>query len=1512
MQKKQRFVADQRYDLPQHERMLNFIDAEFYTYNKNFIYPLNRIVKGWTLINNGGLQVKVNKTIDSLLINPERADHETVVLRKTTDDDLLLDLDDNATNYVEVQIVTGTGAPDTVAIWDPTANAGQGEEFTQTVDTCVQETPVLVSNTVSFSGDPDKLPLAIVTTSGGNISTITDARELMFHVDSYWNFGSPRSDKGIGNLIEAYQALATAIKEIKGTPEWTDAPWPSVAVLKEFQNMFITGGGNIEWEGTQGANTLGWSSSMLIEIADRANSYTINAGSVILAEGEAMYVVIPADVPSPALTPIVAAIEDVPIDPTSVGFDPGIQIIFFRRNNKINGLLDMPELDSGEVAVVGVDLPSAIRTKLGITSETATEAYSAALIDQGFGILAGSSYPTAINRIGERTGTLLKADYIDLEATVLPSGVSATIDGASLVNGNRVLFANAALNGIYEIAGVGVAITWDKKDVFSGSDVPTNGDTVSIKSGTSYFKTVWRYRDSTIGWRPMESADISSEPTGFPNRDDSEISFDDGTRTFTIQPLAPATHFDYMTQGRIHRKSSAQTVVIPNTEGIHFIYFDGATLITSQVWSYEIIKEYAFVASVYWDATNSVGVLIGDERHGLTLDGATHKYLHNTVGCRWVSGLSLGNFTTGGTGAANADAQMSVSNGLMYDEDIELLPVHNAAPSSPFEQILDPIAEIPVLYRDGAAGDWRKAGASQYPVSTGVNRIQYNNPAGPWTQPEATSDGNFVAMWIFGTNSITEPIIAIMGQREDTTLANAQANNSYESLSFGVLPSNEMKVLYRLIFETSSAFTNAPKASLRDVRDLRQAIDTSIAAFSASDHGLLTGLNDPDHPAFAIFTGSAAATPPTYNGALSPSDTRVSDALETLNKLLGQMRIKPHPSDPNRVVVRGAERTLNSGTKLIQEIKNLVMKFDGAEIEFTTGLVFKDDGVTPLGQNFAPVVVPAGNYQWYSVQATPGTSNLDNSLNVQLLILAGSSNNAVLANAPYAAFASNATKIGQVYVQSTGGGIQAITAANIRQLGVGSGSGSGSVGPGQLFIEELRRRLEDDGFTLNWLTPNVPEVHENDRVDVSSTGFYDIANGEYDLNNTEFLLTTQHYGSQFLLSEQENLQAELHALWSDGAIDDAATYELSKDGGANFETVTMERVGESNKFRGVHVFAEPPGTTQYEYDVINANAIAELNDNNSQSYAVKLSSLAAGVKKKILSGNVYINKVGSPTGDLSVKIVKDDANAPGDTVVGQNSDTISISSLSAGNNIVAIDIPAILVEGDYWLVIETTQAYKDNFNTGVDAVSVRVDSTSGTYPEGDSVKFNGTAWFTDAGNQAVFDLDGYTYDLRVKITASQTASLLGLGVFYGEQNPLVYDEHQAIQRFDLDGDDDETELTVTKFVPDPLTCKVYLVNTGQVIRWPAFAVDGRKLVFAAGQFLIPGETVYVLVDQSEAQVFDNSDMNANLLASNHLGSTDATIDRSQPGRGIIVQRPDGTKREITLDNFDNIVVLSVP
>ena len=48
------------------------------------------------------------------------------------------------------------------------------------------------------------------------------------------------------------------------------------------------------------------------------------------------------------------------------------------------------------------------------------------------------------------------------------------------------------------------------------------------------------------------------------------------------------------------------------------------------------------------------------------------------------------------------------------------------------------------------------------------------------------------------------------------------------------------------------------------------------------------------------------------------------------------------------------------------------------------------------------------------------------------------------------------------------------------------------------------------------------------------------------------------------------------------------------------------------------------------------------------------------------------------------------------------------------------------------------------------------------------------------------------------------------------------------------------------------------------------------------------------------------------MAENHLGSQDGSQDLSIAGRGIILRRPDGTLRELTIDDLDNIAIKSVP
>lgn len=627
---------------------------------------------------------------------------------------------------------------------------------------------------------------------------------------------------------------------------------------------------------------------------------------------------------------------------------------------------------------------------------------------------------------------------VDLTTTVLPTGPSVTIDGVTLVNGDKVLFANPSINGIFQVRGIGSSALWNQISSFNYSTAPSEGELVRVQDGTDYLQTTWQF-DSSSRWRPIEGASVIKEPTGFPVRTDSTLSFNDGTRTFTITPNP--TYFDYFIKGKPYRKNSAQSVVIPNADGMHYIYFDGDTLSTTQTFSDDILREYAFVATVYWSVSADEGILIGDERHSLTMDAATHAYLHRTFGAQVRGGLSLGNFTIVGTGAANADATASVSNGSVIDEDLEHDVVHSATPSADFEQVLSTVAELPVFYRAGVNGYWEKDVATQYPVKQGTSRIQWNQyTLGSWGTVDASGDSRYVAMWVFATNNINEPIIAVLGQNEWALLSDAQANETYEALLLGDLPTLEMKVMYRLIFETSSLFANTPKAALRDVRDLRSAIDTGAAQYSPSDHGLLSGLSDQDHPASAI-----TANVTNFLGTLGASDDDVQKALDTIDRYFRSLQLKEHPSNKKRVTLTGADASKTDGTLIGQAVSIFLMEFDGAEIDFSTGNVYKADGVTPLGNNFTPAVITANYYKWYSVSLVPDVLSATNRFTMKVLIEPGNGDDIGPSTAERAVF-TGTVKIGQVSVQESSGTIADIYQSAIVQLGVGSGGGGGGDG----------------------------------------------------------------------------------------------------------------------------------------------------------------------------------------------------------------------------------------------------------------------------------------------------------------------------------------------------------------------------------------------------------------------------------------------------------------------------------
>jgi len=274
------------------------------------------------------------------------------------------------------------------------------------------------------------------------------------------------------------------------------------------------------------------------------------------------------------------------------------------------------------------------------------------------------------------------------------------------------LFTQGAIEGVYQLSGVGVALAWDKLPVFKASETPVNGKLIRVLEGSAHLQTLFERFLPNI-WRPFNVSEITEESTGHPERTDSEVTFIEGTRTVSIAPKAPATFFDIYQKGRIFRFNGTKSVIIPDAEGLHHIFFDGSTLSSTQVFSLDLIQNLVFVTTIYWDATNNEAVMFGEKRQGMDMDGATNAYIYSTAGTRYLSGLAM-TFNDAGDGSADAHAQVALADGDILDSDLLHQIKNNAAPSEIFEQILTPTAEIPILYRDAASGEWRKETANTF------------------------------------------------------------------------------------------------------------------------------------------------------------------------------------------------------------------------------------------------------------------------------------------------------------------------------------------------------------------------------------------------------------------------------------------------------------------------------------------------------------------------------------------------------------------------------------------------------------------------------------------------------------------------------------------------------------------------------------------------------------------------------------------------------------------------------
>jgi hypothetical protein len=1484
VRRRQNWLGQQRVDAPHLKSIESAVSNDFDELIKGLVIGENKsyVVRGFEISMPGaisssatGLQLLVENSAILHGASDESGTFYTIptgtnpeLLNPTVNSRVQGSFTPSADNFIGIEFLRNINdsTTDQVNFWNPTSNI----EFTKTVPLAITLDYKIVINTTLTS---NVLPIAVVkTNSSNNVESITDRRPMLYRLGTagfsnpnpfhlydwsegrtenfYTSFSSTSNpfaggDKQIATMKDFFDAIMTEFKLLKGTPFWYSESAGSISRLRQdIANMAFTGKGNVihgafDFQGIQ----TGMTTSVIIKTIDTSVSG--------------------------------------PITLTANGVDTIDTIIF--DHNFVNPT-NQVYLYSGN----GLQVPSANITleskagQLNWTDDLFLNFIGGRLRYRILKNEASNHITLSNNQVAYVKlvrGVNIVPNIKFTQTSTIVESVGGVIWTTDLQPGDFIKDASKGDEFYYQIASVDVG----------GFQVTLTQPYQETSTGLSginaqYAFGVYETNSAPSSDRHIKILDRGSVPFG---EDYFWLYYRQDELLGSIAKI-----YARILGGQELQQGEWQQVSDNTSESV--LQYIGSPSESDIDPNYTVLADNAKSGTTNYNASNGENLtariskitsMVADKAQDKTIKLVSdHTYAYNST-----NGTLQEVSFSGGSGTATVVMPSSADNGFIVLSDNFSLGVNQVAYffvtrnggfvyTSLSTLVISDISSVPLhenvfifAYRlnDTNVHLWNNQvllpGSS---VSTSVLReqVQQNKTAklvkgGTWS-------------WDLVSNTLTnstDAYIQVAGITENSNRITAQS----------IVLNSDGRCAYVVINRSSfPSTTGVLVGNISSILGSNDLFDDNIFIIARRvGNDVIVGTNS-----FALKDGEFL---------------ELDGALAEINRHHGQLVMRPKSPVNTRIRISGSDILKLSGSKLSLEQKKLLLSFEGVEIDFASGLIYETDGITSfLGgiNNFTPATIGANEYFYYSISVLPFEVQPDNTISGQILVIPASASNSVLANAPKAPFPSAGIKLGNIYVQENGvGGILPISYPNITQLSVG-GSGSGGTGDANSFTENLKHRLTSSYY--EYVTPVVFEISEKTLTDSASATF-SVVDGTYSFSAaSQDFISVNMFDTEFLQNEDDSRRIELHAEWFDDASrDDAASYEVSLDG-TNYEIITMDRQGLSQKFTGSKLLAIPANATVSTQ--ASTNTTTELNATTVQSFSAPV---VLATKNAVRQLALEINKLGSPVGSYIISICEDNAGVPGNVLYSK---IALVSTLSAGTNVITLNnFRNVLPIGTFYIRIETDATYKSGFSTGVN--SIRLNTNTG----GNDLVYNGASWSVGT-TDLKYTLLGHGYDLRVKITSSAAnKKLKAFGIFYDEHVGDVVTGIQALQKFVFSGDLNTTSFTLTRFLPDPDNMKVYDIKTGQVYRYPAFSISGHTVTFPAGTFLAPGETVELIFDQSQGSGFDHSDQNGNLLAANHLGSTDPTIDKSSPGRGIFLKKPNGELVEVCVDDANNIVIYSV-
>lgn len=162
-----------------------------------------------------------------------------------------------------------------------------------------------------------------------------------------------------------------------------------------------------------------------------------------------------------------------------------------------------------------------------------------------------------------------------------------------------------------------------------------------------------------------------------------------------------------------------------------------------------------------------------------------------------------------------------------------------------------------------------------------------------------------------------------------------------------------------------------------------------------------------------------------------------------------------------------------------------------------------------------------------------------------------------------------------------------------------------------------------------------------------------------------------------------------------------------------------------------------------EYGAANQDGTIELANETTGNIAQGFQLPFQSAIHKI---QLYLNKTGSPAGQLTVKINSDSSGKPSSSTLA-TSDNVAASTITGTLTLTEFNftIPVRLEAfTQYHLLLEGDATYDASFVTGATAVQLGIDASSPSYTYGNISTYAAGAWTADSAKCAIFTVPDYT------------------------------------------------------------------------------------------------------------------------------------------------------------------------